>query len=309
MSNKDPFALLREARNTLAMWADVAPAVSLIADIDAALAAQPVAQAPEGWNVWFMFDNHLFRKIDMADRNTAKKQLRELFDEDRSGAVFVREQPGEKIIRDMDFSADWRKHGKYVVLDEEIDRWLDTFYERAPSPEARQHHEQQPDGTVTAVDPAEASKPEPRAGKFHSCELPGCIVCQNPVELLTEEEHCALQYCEHILYEIEVGRVLRSDESHVKDYRAATITDAKRLATAARKRINPVFARLMRATQPQPEQVAQDREHAENYRLIRRGQHWSVVDGIGNTLRGDDLDAAVDAIRAARASGQEGEKQ
>lgn len=56
----------------------------------------------------------------------------------------------------------------------------------------------------------------------------------------------------------------------------------------------------------QPEQVAQDREHAENYRLIRRGQHWSVVDGIGNTLRGEDLDAAVDAIRAARARGDGG---
>lgn len=41
--SKDPFALLREARNTLAMWADVAPAVSLIADIDAALAAHSPA--------------------------------------------------------------------------------------------------------------------------------------------------------------------------------------------------------------------------------------------------------------------------
>lgn len=65
-------------------------------------------------------------------------------------------------------------------------------------------------------------------------------------------------------------------------------------------------ALLAEARVAQPEQVAQDREHAENYRLIRRGQHWSIVDGIGNTLRGDDLDAAVDAIRAARASGQEG---
>lgn len=57
------------------------------------------------------------------------------------------------------------------------------------------------------------------------------------------------------------------------------------------------------ATKPQAGDVAQDKEHAENYRLIRRGQNWSVVDGIGNTLRGDDLDAAVDAIRAARSTG------
>lgn len=61
------------------------------------------------------------------------------------------------------------------------------------------------------------------------------------------------------------------------------------------------------AATTQPEQVAQDKEHAENYRLIRRGQHWSVVDGIGNTLRGEDLDAAVDAIRAARAARARGE--
>lgn len=54
-----------------------------------------------------------------------------------------------------------------------------------------------------------------------------------------------------------------------------------------------------------PAQAVQDSD-AENYRLIRRGQHWSVIDGIGNTLRGEDLDAAVGAIRAARARGEGG---
>lgn len=38
----------------------------------------------------------------------------------------------------------------------------------------------------------------------------------------------------------------------------------------------------------------------ERYRLLRRGQHWSVIDGIGNTLRADDLDAAIDAAMAAK---------
>ena len=38
---------------------------------------------------------------------------------------------------------------------------------------------------------------------------------------------------------------------------------------------------------------------AERYRLLRRGQHWSVIDGIGGTLRADALDAAVDAAMAA----------
>jgi hypothetical protein len=34
---------------------------------------------------------------------------------------------------------------------------------------------------------------------------------------------------------------------------------------------------------------------AGRYRALRRGQKWSVVDGIGDTLRGDALDAAIDA--------------
>ncbi len=41
---------------------------------------------------------------------------------------------------------------------------------------------------------------------------------------------------------------------------------------------------------------------ASRYNELRRGQHWSVLDGIGNVLRGDDLDVAVD--RAIRARGE-----
>lgn len=43
-----------------------------------------------------------------------------------------------------------------------------------------------------------------------------------------------------------------------------------------------------------PETVAAMAD-AERYRKVRRGQHWSVIDGIGNTLRAEALDAAVDA--------------
>jgi hypothetical protein len=47
------------------------------------------------------------------------------------------------------------------------------------------------------------------------------------------------------------------------------------------------------ATHPKSDTAAKD---AERYRLLRRGQHWSVVDGIGDTLRADALDAAIDAV-------------
>lgn len=47
-----------------------------------------------------------------------------------------------------------------------------------------------------------------------------------------------------------------------------------------------------------PDDVVRD---AKRYRLIRRGQHWSVVDGIGDHLRADALDSAVDRALAAAA--------
>lgn len=49
-----------------------------------------------------------------------------------------------------------------------------------------------------------------------------------------------------------------------------------------------------------------ERLDAARYREVRRGQRWSVINGIGDTLRADSLDAAIDAsIRA----GKEGEAQ
>ncbi len=52
-------------------------------------------------------------------------------------------------------------------------------------------------------------------------------------------------------------------------------------------------------TQPSPAMHG-DALDAARYRLVRRGQHWSVIDGIGNALRAEELDAAVDAARAAQ---------
>ena len=43
-----------------------------------------------------------------------------------------------------------------------------------------------------------------------------------------------------------------------------------------------------------------DAEDAGRYRLLKRGQHWSVIDGAGNTLRAEVLDVAVDAAIAAQ---------
>ena len=42
-------------------------------------------------------------------------------------------------------------------------------------------------------------------------------------------------------------------------------------------------------------EIAAMKKDAERYRILRRGQNWSVIDGIGDTLRADSLDAAIDA--------------
>lgn len=50
-----------------------------------------------------------------------------------------------------------------------------------------------------------------------------------------------------------------------------------------------------------PETLAAMKD-AERYRLLRRGQHWSVIDGIGDTLRAEALDAAIDSKTALPAN-------
>lgn len=42
------------------------------------------------------------------------------------------------------------------------------------------------------------------------------------------------------------------------------------------------------------------REDARRYQLLRRGQHWSVINGIGDVLRADALDAAIDALHPSK---------
>lgn len=47
------------------------------------------------------------------------------------------------------------------------------------------------------------------------------------------------------------------------------------------------------------------KKNAERYQLLRRGQHWSVINGIGDTLRADQLDAAIDAATATQEASHE----
>lgn len=58
---------------------------------------------------------------------------------------------------------------------------------------------------------------------------------------------------------------------------------------------------VMRVRAETAEQRIRELEQdAARYRLLRRGQHWSVIDGIGNSLRAEILDATIDAARGAK---------
>jgi hypothetical protein len=54
--------------------------------------------------------------------------------------------------------------------------------------------------------------------------------------------------------------------------------------------VNYVRADLFDA---QAAEIERMRADAAAYQLLRRGQHWSIIDGIGQALRGEELDAAV----------------
>ena len=48
----------------------------------------------------------------------------------------------------------------------------------------------------------------------------------------------------------------------------------------------------------------EDALDAARYRMLRRGQHLSVINGVGDTLRAEELDAAIDAARSKAKEGQ-----
>jgi hypothetical protein len=56
-------------------------------------------------------------------------------------------------------------------------------------------------------------------------------------------------------------------------------------------------------------QVEAVQRDAERYRIVRRGQHWSVINGIGDELRGEELDAAIAAIKGAAPQPQSAQPQ
>lgn len=79
-------------------------------------------------SIWFMFDNHTFRKIQSGWPDRAIfNELRACFDEDGSGHVFVRHWPDGPIEKTLELDAYAIRPGQYFVTDDEITDWIKRF--------------------------------------------------------------------------------------------------------------------------------------------------------------------------------------
>lgn len=82
-------------------------------------------------SVWFMYDCHVFARPDLTNPDTAFQSIRELFDEDRCGSIFVKRWPDGPAIRELDLSANYKENG-YKVLDSEIREWVERYFAWKP---------------------------------------------------------------------------------------------------------------------------------------------------------------------------------
>ena len=64
--------------------------------------------------------------------------------------------------------------------------------------------------------------------------------------------------------------------------------------------LEPHIKAVANALEAQAREIEGLRKDAERYAVVRRGQHWSVIDGIGDPLTGDRLDAGIDAVIAEK---------
>ena len=100
------------------------------------------------------------------------------------------------------------------------------------------------------------------------------------------------------------------DRKDVRTRQAARLLDEYRSGDGRTNRelLESVWSKIRAApvepaadlVHPAPAQGAADEARdAARYRLLRRGQHWSVIDGIGDILRAEVLDSTIDAAMTA----------
>ncbi|WP_053006662.1 hypothetical protein [Chromobacterium subtsugae] len=107
----------------------------------------------------------------------------------------------------------------------------------------------------------------------HDTEMRDYIAAANPAMVLALLDHIDTQAAE-----LERAHEARREAQH-----------REQMANAARNRAGIEIRRELGA------RIAELGRDAARYRALRRGQKWSVVNGIGDMLMAEDLDAAIDA--------------
>jgi hypothetical protein len=75
------------------------------------------------WDCWFMYDNHCFAKIDLSkSSNELFTQVRELFDEDHYGCIFMHSSPNSPSLREFELRAEYTKD--VLISNVEIYNWI-----------------------------------------------------------------------------------------------------------------------------------------------------------------------------------------
>lgn len=102
----------------------------LPADAHRVLFKEPVTHEA----VWFMFDCHLFSRVDMRDRERAYEQISDLFTKDGCGMLSTKSQSGVRLALSGEPKAK-PLHGHVLpggdrsgVTASEINVWLDNYY-------------------------------------------------------------------------------------------------------------------------------------------------------------------------------------
>lgn len=90
-------------------------------------AAHEIEASPPGLKVHFMYDCHLFASnIDTSTDATLALRIRELFDEDGCGSIFVRDK-FDRGVENLTLHGKQLPSGKWGVTDKQIKEWICQF--------------------------------------------------------------------------------------------------------------------------------------------------------------------------------------
>ena len=80
----------------------------------------------ENLDPWFMFSNHSFHRVTNRIPEDLIIEIRECFDQDSSGTLFVK--LNKQSINELDLKVNYKVNG-YVMTDQEIQDWVTKYLE------------------------------------------------------------------------------------------------------------------------------------------------------------------------------------